>query len=588
MTKHHSSRRPQSAARATAKLSLAASVSLALSSFVVGTARADGEQIMPGGTQAIGRGGATAARPTDNMAMSLNPAGLVELSGNQVFLQLDTVFDHVCVQPYGFYGWGVYLTEDQQGNLTNRDDRRSEFGDPASAAYGRRHLDRMCNSGAISALPQFAFSFHVTDRLSLAAGFVAPAMTSIAQWGGEDGTIQTDTGPRPSPTRYQFVRQEVKFALNPTVSAAYRVLPWLSVGATLQVAMVSADNYLVMPLRAGTSPANDMMAKLHASDFFMPSLTLSVHAKPHKRVRIAGTFNWSDGLNGSGDMTLTTNTYHSGAAGNELLPFQNDPVKLSNVRITQPWSATLAARYAHPRGGNETEALHQNDVLVNELWDVEADASFTANQSSTSGARVNVAKDFTLEFRRADGSPQMPLKVAQSQIDDINVERHTRDVMTVRLGGSFNVLPGKLQVSAGCFYQTRGVDPSYASIDSFGFQRVGLSLGLLFRAGRFDLMAAFAHVFSEDMIVAPPDHEARTAATDDPASGFDQRIYENGTLSSVPRADPTAASASKADGTAKLTQGTVFESDNLRRRVVNAGHYTASFNVLSLGVVYHF
>lgn len=551
-----------------------------------GRVRADGEQIMPGGTQAIGRGGASAARPTDNMAMLLNPAGLVELSGNQVFLQFDAVFDRVCVQPYGFYGWGVYVPEDQQGNTSNPDAHRSEFGDPTSSAYGQRRLDRMCNSGRVSALPQFAFSFHVTDKLSLAVGFVAPAMTSSAQWGGKDGTIQTDSGPRATPTRYQFVRQEVLFALNPTASVAYRVLPWLSVGGTLQVAMVSANNYLVMPLQAGTSPANDAMAKLHAQDFFVPSLTFSVHAKPTRRLRIAGTFNWSDGIAGSGEMTLTTNTYHQGAVGNELLPFTNDPVKLSNVRIGQPWTATLAARYAHPRGtGSET--LRENDVLVSELWDVEVDASFAAN-SSAADSRVSVAKDFTLEFRRANGAPQQPLPVTQNQIDEINVQRHTHDVLTVRLGGSLNALPGRLQISAGGFYQTRGVDPSYASVDNFGFQRVGLSLGALVRAGQFDLMASFAHVFSEDLIVVPPSHQPRTDATDDATSGFDQRIYENGQLSSAPRTDPAVASAGRADGTAKLTQSAVFESDDLRRRVVNAGHYTASFNVLSIGAVYHF
>jgi hypothetical protein len=555
--------------------------------LLAGLVRADGEQMLPGGTQSVGRGGASMARPIDNMTMLHNPAGLVELSGDQFLLQLDTAFDRVCVQPYGYYGWGVYLTEDQQGNTNLPDDHRSEFGDPGSTAYGSRHLDRVCNSGAISALPQLAVSFHLSPDLSVGFGFVAPTITSLAQWGGKDGTIQTDSGARPTPTRYQGVYQEALFALNPTASIAYRVAPWLSLGATLQVAMVSANSYIVMAMRAGTSPSNDALAKLHAIDLFVPTLIVSAHAKPTRYLRFAGTFNWSEGMNGSGEMTITTNTYHQGATGSELLPFQNDPVKLKDVRLAQPWTATLAARFAQPRG-LASDTLGAHDTLVDELWDVELDASFTANRTGLPNNQVTVANDFTLEFRRADGTPQMPLTVSQDQIEEIAVERHTLDVVTVRLGGSLNVLPGRLQLSLGGFFQTRGVEPSYASIDSFGFQRAGLGFGVLVRAGHFDLTAAFAHIFSEVLTVAPPQHAPRTEANGSLESGFDQRTYDDGKLSTQPRIDPSAPSAAKADGVAKVAQAAVFESEDLNRRVVNAGRYTASFNVLSIGAVYHF
>ncbi|MEY4578820.1 MAG: hypothetical protein RL701_3523 [Pseudomonadota bacterium] len=547
-------------------------------------ARADGEQMLPGGTQSAARGGASMARPVDNMTMLHNPAGLIELPGNQIMLQLDTAIDRVCVQPYGYYGWGVYLTEDKDGNTNNPDDHRSEFGDPASTAYGSRHLDRMCNSGAISGLPQLAVSFHVTPDLSVGFGFVAGTQLGLAQWGGKDGTIQTENGARPTPTRYQSIYTEALFALNPTASVAYRVAPWLALGATLQAAMISANSYLVMAMRAGTSPASDAMAKLHATDLFVPTLIVSAQAKPSRYLRFAGAFNWSEGMNGSGEMTITTNTYHKGAMGSELLPFQNDPVKLKDVRLAQPWTATLAARFAQPRGlPNDTLGVH--DALVDELWDVEVDAALTGNRTGLPDNRVTVANDFTLEFRRADGTPQMPLTVSPEEISEIAVERHTLDVLTVRLGGSLNVLPGRLQLSLGGFFQTRGVEPSYASVDSFGFQRVGLGLGVLVRAGRFDLSASFAHIFSEALTIAPPQHEPRTSANGAPESGFDHRVYEDGKLSVQPRVEPAVG---KADGVAKVTQAAVFESQDLNRRVVNAGRYTASFDVISIGAVYHF
>ena len=546
--------------------------------------RAEGEQIMPGGTAAIGRGGATAARPSDNMAMLSNPAGLVDLAGDQVLWNLDTVIDSFCVKPYGYYGWGIYLTEDSQGNTDNPDDHRSEFGDPSSSRYGTRSLDRVCNSGPVGPLPQVAYSFHITPRLSLAFGFVANAFMGGSQWGGKDGTIQTDDGARPTPTRYQFIRQEVSFALNPTGSVAYRATPWLSVGMTLQVLMGSASQFNVMALRAGTSPANDMLTKVHAVDLFMPALTFAVYLKPTRRLRFAGTFNWSDGLDGHGDITFTTNYFHQGAVGSEGLPLQNDPVKLARVRITQPWTATLAARYVQPIAADDSGG---NDPMKDQRWDLELDASYVANKTGSGVNQVEVANDFTLEFRRADGTPQMPLQVKQSDLEEINLERHVLDLWVLRLGGSVNIVPNRFQVSAGGFYQTRSVEPSYASIDNFGFQRVGLGLGVTVRLGSFDLMAAFSHVFQETITVAPPRHEPRTNATDAPDSGFDTRVFRDGTLGE-PTPDPNAPSPGQADGVAKLTQSAVFESDYLRRRVVNAGRYTASFNVVSVGAVYHF
>jgi hypothetical protein len=547
----------------------------------VRSARADGEQLMPGGTAAIGRGGAIAARPTDNMTMLHNPAGLVDLAGNQVLLSLDTALDKVCVHPYGYYGWGVYLSEDRNGNTNNPDDHSSEFGDPART-YGTRHLDSVCNSSLVGPLPQLAFSFHVTPRLSLAFGFVANVGVGGAQWGGKDGTIQTDDGPRPTPTRYQLIRTEA-IGLNPTASAAYKLSPWLSIGLTLQVLTGSADAYQVIALRAGTSPANDMLAKAHAVDMFMPALTFAVYAKPTRRLRVGGTFNWSDGLDGHGNMTFTTNYYHQGATGSESLPLQNDAVKLSRVRVAQPWTATLAARYVQPRDADSSST----DPMKSELWDVEVDASYVANKANAGSNRVEVANDFTLEFRRADGTPQMPLQVKQSDLEEINLERHVLDLWTVRLGGSVNLLPNRLQVSGGGFLQTRGAEPSYASIDNFAFKRLGLGLGVTVRVGKFDLMAAYSHIFQETVTVAPPPHQARSEANDAPDSGFDTRIFRDG-RQTEPMPDPTAPQPGKADGVAKVTQSAVFESDDLRRRVVNAGRYTASFNVVSVGAVYHF
>src|SRR5262245_61372373 len=80
-------------------------------------ARANGTTLMPGGAASVSRGGAVAARPEDPTAIATNPAGLAFLPDNQVIINLDTPFQRMCVDPYGYYGWGVYA------------EGKSEFGD---------------------------------------------------------------------------------------------------------------------------------------------------------------------------------------------------------------------------------------------------------------------------------------------------------------------------------------------------------------------------------------------------------------------------------------------------------------------------
>jgi hypothetical protein len=545
---------------------------------------ADGETLMPGGATAIARGGATVANPSDAMTLLNNPAGMTALRDHQGYYGLDLAVDAICVHPYGYYGWGVVLPDTRPGSPPNLDVRRSEFGDPASSAYGRRQLDSVCNSGSIASLPQLAVTLRLSDKFTVGVGLVAPVLVAGSQWGGKDGTIAlAGGGERPTPTRYALVRQDVKFAFDPSVGAAYRALPWLSFGLTLQVQMAALDNYQVMALRAGSSPATDMMTKLHASDYFVPALTFGVYATPWAHWRFAGTFNWSDGFNGSGDLTFTTNYYHSGAIDDEFVPLANEPVKVKHIRVPVPWTATVAIRYVQP----SADAANSGDPLRDERWDVELDASLIGS-GQVPLTTAEISNDFSLNFRRANGDPQQPLDVKKGNLSQLTVDRHGLDVLVLRLGGSWNIMPGFLQASAGTFVQTRGVNADYANIDNFGFARMGLGLGARMRLGPVEIIASYSHVFQETLEVAPPDHEARDQASDDPKRGFDQRIYDDGVLSSQPVRDPRAPAVAHADGVASVRQTAVFESSTSRASVVNAGRYTASFNIVSIAVTHRF
>lgn len=563
-------------------------VSVSLPWLATSVARAGGLELMPGGASAIGRAGAIAARPSNPLTMLHNPAGLSDLADDQVLVGFDMPFHDMCFDPYGYYGWGVYLPDDSAGAQANVDARRSEFGDPGSSAYGERGLDTICNSAPVAPIPQVGFSFKLTDKLSIGFGMVVPVIVTGQQYGGEDGTIQVgDDAARPTPTRYQLVRQEALFALAPMAGLSYAFTPAISVGLALQVTMGGAKNHSVMALNAGTSPAEDMFAVLKAEDYFMPSLTLAVHAKPVERLTVMGSFTWSEGLRGSGDMVFTTNTYHQGATGREFVPYQNDPIALRDVELDFPWLAMIGLRYARPLPGATPDKA--GDPMTSEVWDIELDASYTFYPRSGSASRANLGDDFVLEVRRADGSPQEPLEIDAEDAGNLDTETYNLDFFTVRLGGSYQPMPGLLSVSAGGFFETRSSQVEFASIENFGFARVGFGVGVQVRVGSVDLYGAYSHIFQEQVDIAPPPHEPREEADpDDPRSGFDQRINEDAGLSSEPRMDPDAPDAADADEVASWQQPGVFEGPDRRRRVVNAGLFTAGYDVLSLGLAYRF
>ena len=553
-------------------------ITLLSSSLLTASVRADGEQLGPSGAAAVARGGANAARPTDLSTMLQNPAGLVDLHGAQGYYSLDTAFNSICFHPYGYYGWGVYETD-----LDDPDVHRSEFGDPTSSAYSKQHLDTVCNSSPIVPLPQLAFGFNLGERVTVALGFVAPLFVGGARFGGKDGTITGADGKAwPTPTRYALITTEAA-GFNPTGSIGVKVTPWLALGATVQATMASVSSYQVLALRAGTSPVNDIYSRLNGSDLFVPWLTLSAYVKPTRRIRVAGSFTWSDGFDGHGEMFFTTGYYHSGASGNELIPYDNDPIKLKRIKVGLPWNASLAVRYAQP----SSDSTDVDDVMKSEIWDVEIDGTFIANKSAGSN-KVEIENDFLLEFRRANSEPQMPLDVKQEDLKALNVERNLLNSVALRVGGSYNIIPGRLALSLGGFFQSRTTSASYASVANYGFGRIGIGLGAVVRLGKVELAAAYSHVFQEIIDLAPPPHQPRTEATDDKQSGFDQRVYENGQLSDKPKTDPAAPSPSAASGVASGQQTAVFETDNLRARVVNAGRYVTSFDVLSLSVAHHF
>jgi hypothetical protein len=555
---------------------------------ISGAAAAGGLDLLPPGTRSVARGGAVAARPEDPMTLVHNPAGLAFLpDGKQVQIGIDAPFSSMCVQPYGYYGWGVYGSGS------------SEFGDALAvdnpnmptigATYATTPLGQVCNSAANVAIPQIGLTARVTDKLTIGGGFLSPIVVAGLQYGGMDGTQQTPHGSRPTPTRYSLVAQGADFAIAPSLGGAYRILPELSVGVNVQIAMLKANTTTVQNNFAGTQPSTDWLVKVKAQDFFMPAVTFAVHGRPIPALNLMGSFRWVDDFRGTGELTYETNTFHRGATSGPV-PYQNAPVKLADVVVRLPWQLTAGARYAGLLP-EEEGCEGPGDPMDTERWDVEVDFGYTLN-ARASQSSASIGQDVTVVTRTAGGnagSNTVPLR----DLTAFNIDHHFKNSVSLRAGGSYSVLPRRLAVHGGAFYESRGVEPEYADIDSFAFQRIGVGLGVVFRTGSFDLQGGFGHIFSETLNVVPPPHQEQENATvNDPRSGFDKRVggvfgsdgtRTGGTVLEDPRATP-----GKPDAVASATQRSVISTPDRADRVINAGRYSAQFNVVSVGVVYHF
>jgi hypothetical protein len=301
------------------------------------------------------------------------------------------------------------------------------------------------------------------------------------------------------------------------------------------------------------------------------------------------SFKWSDDFRGSGDAVFETNTYFRGPNLTNA-PFKNDPIQLSQIDVRFPWELTTGARFSGLLPGDK-----EGDPMATELWDVEVDFAYSFNERASRNS-ASLGSDIQLVTHTASGAVGSTTIKAED-VGSANIDRHLKDSYAIRLGGSYSVIPKRFAVNAGVFYESRGVDLAYADIDSFAFQRLGMGIGMMFRFGSFDLRVAGATILSETVEVAPPPHQPVTSAVPgDPRSGFDKRV--GGSFDEVgnryPDArggvvleDPSAPSPSKADAVAAKTQssgGAVGQPS----RVINAGRYTASFDILSVGVAYHF
>jgi long-subunit fatty acid transport protein len=615
----------------------------------VAPAQAGGLEYAGQGAQALGRGGAVTAKADDPMVLAHNPAGLAELRGSQFLLNLNLALFDACVDPAGYYGWGIYgggkgFTELPDPETHER--TRIPLGavdpatlEPVAADYYNDPYDTVCLDQNITPIPQIAWTRRISEKLGMGFGFIFPAVQPSGAWGGRNGVIKNEDGElRPAATRYMGLSGNT-LAMFPNLGVGYRIVDALRVGASFEWGVFGVNQFTMASAFGGTALTNDIVAHVKAQDWFVPALTASVHAVPMDNLDIVAAFRWQDDLKAKGDIDLTTGIFDAQFKSNT-----SGHIPITSLVNKFPWKLRAGIRYAdrfapRPKGTGRDEAdpasvevIH--DPLQDERWDIELDVQYELNSRNDKqvltyyecdlpptdpNAATQCPPRATILFVPESGAMPMPIEFPHpSGPQDTQIEKHWKDQVSLRLGGTYNVLPGKLGISAGTHYETRGVDPSYMQIDFWPVSRFGLSGGVTVRVFKsIDLVLSYAHIFQETIVVAPPEHQNRSeiyacyspppadpnvpppmqtchapagkVVTIDKSAGPPiGKTDANGQPFTEQPTVKQAKSQGTPDGTARLTQNLNRVVNGEPPWIVNAGRYRSHFDIIAAGVNVHF
>jgi len=167
-------------------------------------------------------------------------------------------------------------------------------------------------------------------------------------------------------------------------------------------------------------------------------------------------------------------------------------------------------RYAHPRDGAPENAVYNYE---RELFDVELDVVYEMN-SAMDGYRVDIEN--------------VNLDDSLIPIPSINLflAHNWKDTVSLRLGGSVNLLRGHLTISAGLSWESNSVPEEYTRLDYLGWMRYGLGLGIIGRFWLMEIALSYQHIFMPNRDVSNGDVYAPIATAS--ANNMSDDVVNNG------------------------------------------------------------
>jgi long-chain fatty acid transport protein len=458
------------------------------------------------GGRATGRAGAFAAKADDLSAVSWNPAGLANLDA--------TTFEIGNQTSYNAYAYTRAPTVD--------------YGSSTTPTVG---FDQVKNGQPWQAFVPMLAAASRLGRKDWTFALAAYAPPGISKLAFPLGSGQNDG------QRYMMIDREAVF-LKYVASAAWKYQDVFGVGASAEWIHVPRLRYSLLidgtTLGGAANPVSsgfDMKATMQGSSLFTFNAILGAWYRPTPSLMfgVSGQVVPADVVT---DSTLTVTPMDT-SYGEVALLRNSRPANDVRVTLPLPLLARVGGRYV-------------NRVNNLERFDVELDVEYVT------WSRV---KRFTIDTDGLDAyytGRTVPLGT-------ITIEKHWRDTLAVRLGGDYAVMPGRVTLRAGGYYETAVAEPAYANVDFPGAAQMGGALGASIFFRQFEVALAYMLKLQPSMSVAESD----------------ARVYQQvpaGACTS-PYTDPDTCNPNYLGQPSPA---------------INAGTYSASSHFLSLSVLYRY
>ncbi len=444
-----------------------------------------GVEIPENGATAFGRGGAFTARASDPSAVMHNVAGIMGLPGFQLTLSSNVgAFSH-CYQRSGNYD-GV-----QSGATVNTGGTVFEQpGGGARYTATPTPYPQICKEGGVALAPMLLGTYRVHRRLAIGFGVYAPSTQGSGQNFPDTVSIPDPMAPggsylAPSPARYLLFRKNL-LVLHPVVAVAWQPTNWLRVGLGIEpsIARFQFGLHANGDSAAPQSPASDVFIGLDAFGFFMAG-SASIQVMPLPFLSAGVNFHYNAPITATGTANNVGSPYAAMPANRIQSSFE-----INEMSVTLPWTLRAGVRYHMPRAGRPTEndGTGTYDPMTDDVFDIEADFNYE---------RTSMLSETSL---RNSGSIRVDSIITANAPATITIRSALTDVMGVRVGGDWNILPGQLAARLGFSYETAGASPDLAQIHLPAYAGASVHAGLSYRWRWLTVTAGFGHFFFQDNV----------------------------------------------------------------------------------------
>ena len=466
--------------RAMKRVSLTIASGLALAASCPTGARAGGFEEPGIGVEAMGRGGAFAAKADDGTALEYNIAGLARQRGTRVQLDAKLSIDHFQFERSGSYSG----TKDS---------------DASQPWLGQAYPKLQSNPIGLAPFIAVSTDFNHFDRWTFAIGLNTPSSAAAnRQW------PKTVNGGWPAPNRYDATGVNL-LVVYPMLAAAVRVTHWLDVGLALQMVYGHFDLHSTAYGDLGTSPTpenHQLDVPLHiTTSGFSATGVLGLMFHPVDGLTFAANLRGPMQIDSSGSLTAipagTLPALDPGTAAN--------PAK-AKLQFHLPWVARFGVRYAF------------KDAKRREKGDIELDGTYETWNEAEGGGDTLTSKSVG------------PYAI------NTQITHHYKDTGSVRLGGAYNFWfenATMLSLRAGVFYDSAATSDKWSRTDFNTLAKVGYTVGIGYKVRGVGINGAYNFISSSDRVTANGRQQIINGlgGTTSGPDGTPEPVYNNGKYS---------------------------------------------------------